>query len=303
MIKGKNVFFLLIGVILTSHTLVADVSISLPTKTQSGDFVSIVFSSTEAINDVDYAVARLYQPNGKKAVSVKAFYADDNKKKMVALLGMSIFWNSGDWIIEGEIKAKGEISKKRATLVLHKKEFAKETVPMGKRNTSIVKNKSAKKKRQIQSFAALVNRQNLDATVHSAPMVLPVKSKRRTGGFADARVYTYSDGSSASSYHWGLDFGVPTGTRVNASGAGRVIFAENRITTGYTLAIEHAPGVVSMYFHLSKLLVRVGEKVNPGQKIALSGCTGLSTGPHLHWEVRINGRRVSPDALCEKPLF
>lgn len=301
----KTTAILLIMVLMvmqaTTQSNKEEVTIILPKKSVSGDFITVVFKSKKALSG--NAVARLFTPQGKPAGTVKAFYTDKTKTQMAALIGMSIFWTGGNWIIEGEITMPSKVVKERGTLILIKKEFSKEIITMGKRNTAIVKDKSTKKKQQIENFAALLKRQNLDAPVHKEPMVLPLKATRRTGGFADARIYKYSDGTQSARYHWGVDFGVPVGTDVFASGSGRIVFADERITTGFTIAIEHAPGVYSLYYHLNKLLVKTGDTVHASQLIARSGNTGLSTGPHLHWEVRINGRQVSPDALRNKPLF
>ncbi len=98
----------------------------------------------------------------------------------------------------------------------------------------------------------------------------------------------------ASSYHKGVDWAVPTGTAVMASSAGTVARAGWGSGYGYVVYINHADGRQTRYGHLSKVLVSVGQKVSQGQKIALSGNTGVSTGPHLHFEILINGSQVNP---------
>ena len=71
--------------------------------------------------------------------------------------------------------------------------------------------------------------------------------------------------------------------------------AETRITTGWSTVIEHLPGLYSLYYHQSKVNVKVGDIVKKGDLIGYSGATGLATGPHLHWEMRLNMEAVSPD--------
>ncbi|MCI3227052.1 transglycosylase family protein [Streptomyces sp. NP-1717] len=93
-------------------------------------------------------------------------------------------------------------------------------------------------------------------------------------------------GSWASGYHTGVDFPVPTGTSVKAVAGGTVVSAGWEGSYGYQVVIRHADGKYSQYAHLSALNVRDGQKVNPGQRIARSGSTGNSTGPHLHFEMR-----------------
>ncbi|MBQ6807432.1 MAG: M23 family metallopeptidase [Lachnospiraceae bacterium] len=98
----------------------------------------------------------------------------------------------------------------------------------------------------------------------------------------------------ASSYHKGIDWATPVGTAVMASSAGKVTRAGWGSGYGYVVYIQHADGRQTRYGHLSKVLVSVGQNVSQGQKIALSGNTGISTGPHLHFEILVNGSQVDP---------
>jgi murein DD-endopeptidase MepM/ murein hydrolase activator NlpD len=117
----------------------------------------------------------------------------------------------------------------------------------------------------------------------------PVRGVRSPGGeFAAAR----PDRPSTS--HTGLDLAAPTGAPVAAAAAGRVTHAGAEGTYGYTVVIDHGNGYVTRYAHLSAWQVTVGQRVNQGQRIGSVGSTGYSTGPHLHFEVILNGRFVSP---------
>jgi murein DD-endopeptidase MepM/ murein hydrolase activator NlpD len=95
--------------------------------------------------------------------------------------------------------------------------------------------------------------------------------------------------------HTGLDIAVPTCTSVKATGGGVVKFAGNDGGYGNLVIIDHGMGMETYYGHNSQLLVKAGEKVERGQVVAKSGSTGNSTGPHVHYEVRINGTCVNPD--------
>ena len=95
--------------------------------------------------------------------------------------------------------------------------------------------------------------------------------------------------------HTGIDIAVPTGTPVRAALPGTVTTAAyNAGGYGYYVMIDHGNGMVTLYAHNSKLLVRAGDTVESGDIVSLSGSTGRSTGPHLHFEVRVNGQRVNP---------
>jgi len=80
-----------------------------------------------------------------------------------------------------------------------------------------------------------------------------------------------------------------------APASGRVVFSGMRIVTGYTMVIEHLPGLYSILMHLSKGVAPVGALVKGGDVVAYSGFTGFATGPHLHWEMRAAGVPVDPD--------
>lgn len=97
-----------------------------------------------------------------------------------------------------------------------------------------------------------------------------------------------------SNFHGGLDIAVRTGTSVKAADGGKVITSAWHSSYGYYIIIDHENGKQTYYAHNSKLLVRVGERVYQGQVIAKSGSTGNTTGPHCHFEVRVNGQRVNP---------
>lgn len=94
--------------------------------------------------------------------------------------------------------------------------------------------------------------------------------------------------------HKGVDFALPIGTPVLAVGDGEVVMAKNGGAAGNYVAIRHGRQYMTRYMHLSKALVKPGQKVKRGDRIALSGNTGRSTGPHLHYEVWINNQAVNP---------
>lgn len=98
----------------------------------------------------------------------------------------------------------------------------------------------------------------------------------------------------ASTFHKGIDIAVPIGTAVMASCGGTVSRAGWGSGYGYCVYIDHPDGKSTRYGHLSKVLVKAGQKVSQGQKIALSGNTGVSTGPHLHFEILVGGTQVNP---------
>jgi murein DD-endopeptidase MepM/ murein hydrolase activator NlpD len=94
--------------------------------------------------------------------------------------------------------------------------------------------------------------------------------------------------------HEGIDYAVNTGTGVRASRSGKVVYSGWASGYGETIIIEHQKGIRTLYAHNSRLLAHSGEWVEQGEVIARSGNTGHSTGPHLHFEIQINGKPVNP---------
>jgi len=102
------------------------------------------------------------------------------------------------------------------------------------------------------------------------------------------------NGGPLDGYHGGVDIAVGAGTTVVAAADGVVVLAERLQVRGNTIILDHGAGVHTAYYHLSVLNVTVGQRVHRGQRIGLSGSTGLSTGAHLHWEVRVGEIFVNP---------
>ena len=120
--------------------------------------------------------------------------------------------------------------------------------------------------------------------------IKPLSGGRQTSGYGKRKAPT----KGASTNHRAIDWATPTGTAIWASSGGTVSVAGWQSGYGYVVYINHPDGNQTRYGHLSKILVSTGQKVKQGQKIALSGNTGRSTGPHLHFELRVNGNPVNP---------
>ena len=101
--------------------------------------------------------------------------------------------------------------------------------------------------------------------------------------------------------HKGTDFGAPRGTPIKSAGLGRVVHSGWMGAYGRAVAIDHGEGLTTLYAHMDKTLVKRGQKVEPGAPIGLVGNTGRSTGPHLHFEVRLNDVPQAPDEFFKKP--
>lgn len=127
------------------------------------------------------------------------------------------------------------------------------------------------------------------------PFRMPLDGKiRTTSVFATRRCYSCPAGGRPTSYHGGMDMAAAEGTSVRAPAAGKIVLSEKLAVRGNVVVIDHGLGVFTLYAHNSKLIAKVGQTVQKGDVVALSGNTGLSNGPHLHWEVHVSGPAVDP---------
>lgn len=136
----------------------------------------------------------------------------------------------------------------------------------------------------VNSKTKVINKKNIN--VNNFVLKKPVKGGITTSGFGDTISRTAS--------HNGHDWAVNTGTKVRAAAEGVVELAYFSESYGYNILINHNNGFKTRYAHLSEVKVSKGEKVEQSQVIALSGSTGFSTGPHLHFEVVKDRKRVNP---------
>lgn len=216
---------------------------------------------------------------------------------MLTGIPLSTWWTAdSSYYLELSFSIDGKNTEvQKLPFAIINKTFVSETIKLDDRNTSIKTDNSKQRMDQIQNLNEILATVNTDAVYQTKAFVKPIDSDYRTSFFGDRRVYAYSSGGSSTSLHNGIDFRAPEGKDVFACAKGRVALAGWRNSTGWSIVIEHLPGLYSLYYHLSQMLVEPGDVVEEGTLIAKSGSTGLATGPHLHWEIRLNSEAVSPD--------
>jgi murein DD-endopeptidase MepM/ murein hydrolase activator NlpD len=233
--------------------------------------------------------ANFYPVPGKSADTA-------NSADFLAAIPLSTTQKTGDFSLTVTYAPFGSGSETLSLpFTIAARDFPSITVKLDSGNTARITDTSAETKAQSDKLNKIVLTTNKNALYQQSPFAKPVASNRMTGHFGDKYVYQYSTGGGYTGIHWGNDYGVPTGTRVGACATGRVVMAENRIVTGWTVMIEHLPGLYSHYYHMDSLTVEEGDMVKQGAQIGNSGATGLATGPHLHWEMRLNAVAVNPD--------
>jgi murein DD-endopeptidase MepM/ murein hydrolase activator NlpD len=148
--------------------------------------------------------------------------------------------------------------------------------------------------KEAQELGALIRKASSSGTKYSGIMQWPLPGYYRIGSGFGYRMHPILH---YKKFHGGIDIGAPMGTPIHAAASGTIIWAGWRSGgSGNTVIIDHGGGISTLYLHIKSggILVREGQKVNAGDIIARVGSTGLSTGPHLHFEVRKNGERQNP---------
>jgi len=270
--------------------------------------VNIPKSHKKAKNEVDRR-ATLQLLQDKKIIEAAPFYQLQKSKKqntyeMLSGIPVSLWLGEGNYSLKIVFTTPDdEVKEFVLPSTLKMREFNKETIVLDEKNSEIRADNSPERAAQIEKLNNILFT-TIPSDIYSLKRFqAPTESQRYTAWCGDRRIYQYASGKTSTSLHYGNDYGVPEGTEVHSCAEGRVVMAENRITTGWSIVIEHLPGLYSLYYHLSEMKVKEGDMVKQGELIGKSGSTGLSTGPHLHWEIRLNGSAVCPEFFLNNFTF
>ena len=245
----------------------------------------------------------------KKTIESSPFYQINKNKKstvteMLAAVPVSPWIEGGNFTLKVVFNSLNEEDFEfKLPVEFKNREWNKETIELDAKNTAIKTNNSPERTAQIEKLNNILFTTMTSDVFTLKRFTVPNPSTRYTAYFGDRRIYAYSNGKSSTSLHYGNDYGIPTGSEVHACADGKVVMAEDRISTGWSIVIEHLPGLYSLYYHLNELNVSEGQMVKAGELIGKSGSTGLATGPHLHWEIRLNGSAVRPEFFLNDFTF
>ncbi|MDR2618241.1 MAG: M23 family metallopeptidase [Treponema sp.] len=275
---------------------------AIPASPRAGEPVTVAYTDDFSGPGSREFQAVLLDSQGKRIAKALFFsFAKDAEGRdvLAAILGIPSTAGAGPFFIR--VEAPGRTIQDIPILV-EKRDFISETIALDEENTAIRTQIDPQKTREAEQLWAILNHTGADIFT-SGPFIPPVASTRRTSFFGDRRIYQYVSGSSDTSIHAGVDYGVPKGTEVWACAPGRVVLARPRIVTGNSVILEHLPGVYSLYYHLDTIEAQEGAIVSAGTLLGLSGSTGLATGPHLHWEIRTAGENTDPDAFISRAVL
>jgi murein DD-endopeptidase MepM/ murein hydrolase activator NlpD len=268
----------------------------IPKTAAPGEPVTVGYSDNFGTRGIRGLQAVLLDSRGRRLTKAAFFDFDGLKTAVLAIPTTAI---AGSAVIRIE-SSDGLI--KDMPFTIDNREFASETIGLNQANTDLRTVPDRQKTAESEQLWAILSRTG-NTVFYGGSFAPPVASTRRTSLFGDRRVYRYADGNTDTTIHAGIDYGIPAGTQVRACAAGRVVFAGERIVTGNSVIVEHLPGIYSLYYHMDSIAVSAGDECEAGTLLGLSGSTGLATGPHLHWEIRVSGEFADPDAFLGRPIL
>jgi hypothetical protein len=290
-----------------------------PESVVQGDILCVVIRSPRA-NRIRGVFAELSGGDGKKILSLSGFPlpprenpsalnnenpASETGETWAALGGISSVQAPGEYRLNLRAACQDEADTIfSAVIAVQGRSFVREDIPLNQAMSALRADPDPRKTAESRELWALLVKSDAASVYHPGRFSPPVHGGfRETSFFGDRRTFLYTDGAKSNSIHYGLDYATPRGTPVYSAGTGKVVMAKERVLTGFSIVIEHLPGVYSLYYHLDKIEVKPEQMVKTGDKIGESGFTGLATGPHLHWEVRAAANAVEPKNLLTRPLI
>jgi murein DD-endopeptidase MepM/ murein hydrolase activator NlpD len=250
--------------------------------------------------------AEISAPSGKIVSKSDAFSfipPESADSAWVCLLGIPSNLSPGNYSLHAAIDHLD--GGKVLDFVFHveRREFKREEIPLNTDLTEIRSKPDPRKVEEAKLLRKLVGSFTPSAVFALEHHRIPVDEYRVSSFFGDRRTYVYANGKKAHAVHTGIDFAAPLGTPVYASAGGRVVFSGQWIVTGKTVILEHLPGVFGLYYHLDSSAVEAGDYVKKGGFLGTVGRTGLATGDHLHWEIRVGGISVDPNIFVSEGII
>jgi len=246
----------------------------------------------------------LVSNKGRIVADTEGFnFAVDESSIETALLGIPSDVKPGKYTLKVFCETEEGSDQFVKSFFVSDRAFITEEINLNGDMSDLRLNDDPQKAEQSRKLWSVISTLDKGADYFDLNFMAPVEHYIESAFFGDRRKFIYSDGSSSRSLHNGSDFAAPVGEPVYAAGDGKVVMVEERIITGNTVIIEHFPGVFTLYYHMDSLSTELGMVVKKGTEIGTVGATGLVTGAHLHWELRVAGIAVDPLLFIESPLI
>jgi murein DD-endopeptidase MepM/ murein hydrolase activator NlpD len=286
--------------LLSSIPTQAQTSVFEKTKSRDilpGEPIGIIIDD----NSYQQVSARLLSPRNVRVITARGFKSNTHWYIQMAVPNTI---TPGFYQLEVTLTStSGHTRITRRIIRVNPRIFPEERIALTRQLTEVRTANPTQRAQESQNLGDVLSRPNPANWFWPYPFQFPLESIRRTGEYGARRIFVYDDGTQAISVHVGRDYGGRTGTPVMAPGDGRVVFAGFRQVTGWTIVLEHLPGIFTLYYHLDSLSVQLGQIVRQGSMIGALGNTGLSTAAHLHWEVRVGLETVDPEFYLNSPLL
>jgi murein DD-endopeptidase MepM/ murein hydrolase activator NlpD len=185
----------------------------------------------------------------------------------------------------------GRVDKRSAVIQVVAKKYPTTQLKVADKYVELSKTDLARANRESRETEAIYAKMTPEM-LWMTPFSVPIDGETGTN-FGHRRVFN----GEPRAPHAGADLRAKTGTPIHATNRGRVVLAKNLFFTGNTVILDHGLAIYSLYAHLSRIDVKVGDIISNGRQLGLSGATGRVTGPHLHWGMRVQGARVDPFTL------
>ena len=287
--------------LLIAGSAVSEVFIESEKTAVQGDISPVYIVSDENMDNVSLFIKRGENTYGKFR-GFKYPVQDKDKSCSVILISFASDVYPADYTLDIRWQSEGYAYRRTKNITINKQKFRSEDISLSKGLTTLRKDESERRKRETKAIIHLYRRFNRNSSLIEDGFSYPLEGNPTvTSFFGDRRNFLYTDGGSDKSLHNGIDYAALKGTPVFSAGKGRVVFAGDRLVTGNSVIIEHLPGFYSVYYHMDKISVSVNTEVAGGEKIGEVGSTGMSTGNHLHWEVRNQGIAVDPQQFIASP--
>lgn len=254
-----------------------------------GSIVIVTVSNLDATTPGASGVVASKIPTGKFEDISLPFYPIEGGKAFQSVLGVPFEHKAG--VFQIQITYGGQ--KTEVPLTIEDGKYPSETLKVAQKMVNPHKS-DLKRITREQAEIGKVYERLLEEKLWKGSFIFPIDSAI-TSVFGTKRVYN----GERKNFHGGLDLRAPVGTPIHAPAGGEVVLAKDLYFTGNTVIINHGFGIITLYAHMSKLKVKVGERVNSGQLLGLSGKTGRVNGPHLHWQALVQHKKVNPLGLIQ----